>query len=115
MRRHLAVTVDIYADVDAAEFGGIEPDFEAGLAALGGRGDFHRKPADRYRRACGGRGGELARGSRRRGGSGRLLRLDRAGNLQAVAGGIDWRLPDIGGGKMRVGLGVSGRRRDGIA
>ena len=115
MRRHLAVAVDIDADIDAAEFGGIEPDFEAGLAALGRGGDFHRKSAHRYRRACGGRGGELGRGSRRRGGSGRLLRLNCAGGLQAVAGGIDRRLADIGGGKMRVGLGVGGRRRDGIA
>src|SRR6266404_4912925 len=114
MRRHLAVAVDIDADVDAAEFGGIEANFEAGLATLRGRGDFHRKSAHRHRRICGSRGGELGSRCRRRGGSGRLLRLDRAGNLQAVAGGIDWRLPDIGGGKMRVGLGVSGRR-DGIA
>ena len=115
MRRYLAIAIDIDADIDAAEIGGIEPDFEAALAALGGGGDFHREPAHRHRRACGGRGGELGSGCRRGGGSGRLLRLDCAGSLQAVAGGVDRRLADISGGKMRVGLGVSRRRRDGIA
>ena len=41
---------------------GIEPDFEAGLAALGGCGDFHRKPAQRHGGAGRCRGGELRRG-----------------------------------------------------
>jgi len=56
MRRHLAVAIDVDADIDAAEVGRIEPYFEAALAALGGSRDFHRKPAQRYgslRRRCG--------------------------------------------------------------
>ena len=47
------MAVDIDADVDAAEIGGIEPDFETALAALGRRGDLHRNAAERHRRACG--------------------------------------------------------------
>src|SRR3954468_6710590 len=98
MRRYLAMTVDIDADIDAAELGGIEPDFEAGLAALGRGGDFHRKSAHRYRRAGGGRGGELGSSCWRRGGSTRLLSLDCAGGLQGVTGGVDRRLAHISGG-----------------
>ena len=112
MRRHLAVAIDIDADIDAAEFGGIEPDFEAGLAALGGSGDFHREPAHGHRGACGCRCGQLSR--RRRGPSKRwLLRLDRAGSLKAVAGRIERRGAGIRGRRMRVGVG--GRWRDRIA
>ena len=54
MRSHLAVAIDIDADVDAAEVGWIEPDFETALAAVGRRHDFHGDAAQRHR--CAGRG-----------------------------------------------------------
>ena len=64
MRRHLAVAIDIDADIDAAEFGRIEPDFETALAALGRCRDLHRKPAQRHRGLGRGRDGQLRRGGR---------------------------------------------------
>jgi len=39
MRRHLAVAIDVDANVDAAEVCRIEPDLESALAATGGGGD----------------------------------------------------------------------------
>ena len=50
MRSHLAAAVDIDADIDAAEVGRIEPDFETALAVLDRCGDFEREPAQRHRR-----------------------------------------------------------------
>src|SRR3954469_1644035 len=99
MRRHLAMTVDIDADVDAAKLGGIEPDFESGLAALGGGGDFHRKSAQRHRRVGSNRRGQLTCGNRRCGG-GKWLRLDPAGSRDTVAGEIDRRLAELRRGEM---------------
>ena len=103
MRRHLAVAIDVDADIDAAEVGRIEPDLETALAALGGCHDFHREPAQRHRglrRRC----GHVQLGCEGRCGRsrGRLLRLDRAGGLQAVVRCIDQRLAGVGGGRMTV-------------
>ena len=49
------MAVDVDADVDAAEIGGIEADFEAAVAAAGAGGDFHRQPLQGHGT---GRGGE---------------------------------------------------------
>ena len=64
MRGHLAFAVDIHADIDAAELGGVETNFEAALAALRGGGDLDRQPAQgdrgvgrcRRRQVCDGNG-----------------------------------------------------------
>ena len=77
MRGHLAVAVDIDADIDAAEVGRIEPDFEAALAVLGRCRDLEREPAQRHGAA--GRRGDGQRARRSRGGRrGRKLRLEPA-------------------------------------
>src|SRR5580704_6629743 len=65
VRRHLAVAVDVEADIDAAELGRIEPDVELAGAGLGARGDGDGKAGNRDGRRRGGAG--RCRGYGRRG------------------------------------------------
>jgi hypothetical protein len=52
MRGDLAVAVDVDTDIDAAKLGGVEPDFEAALAALRRHRDLQREAVQRHRRRC---------------------------------------------------------------
>src|SRR5260370_27867754 len=48
MRGHLAAAIDIDANIDTAEIGGIEPDLETALAASRRGGDLECNPAQRH-------------------------------------------------------------------
>jgi hypothetical protein len=52
-RGHIAVAVDVEANLDAAELGRIEADLEMVLAGGSLAGDFDRDAGERYGAACG--------------------------------------------------------------
>jgi len=58
VRCHLAVAVDIDANIDAAKLGRIESDLKAAFAVLDRCRDLDREPAQRHRRVRCRRGGQ---------------------------------------------------------
>src|SRR5882724_744077 len=110
MRSHLAVAIDIDANIDAAEIGGIEPDLEAALAAFCRDRDLKCEPAQWHRRVRRRRDVQWShRGGR--GSRGVELRLDRARGLHADVGWVGCCMSRLGDRRMLTSRYVGGDGR----